>query len=318
MKKLNVIFLALIALMSVTSSSHATTVEHDGRYIYYRSSWVELSKADQVEVVDDSVNKLKNEISSTLSQTTGLKTLSNSIIDSGSLDKLTQEAQQSVTTIDSYNYRNLLPKALLLYGGISGGAGFIGQLKLSGDLGIVVLPSKVTRVDVENNTSTTYFELAWNLVVVPHVYAGVGVGAGATASVGVGLIFGEMDKPEDFGGTVLSASGAAMFVGGVDFEGSVVYNHSAGKVFGLAIAEMDFGAEASAGLDGEAGEIMSVADYVKFFSSGQSTSGTSDIALKNPSASVAAPTTTDSTANADSTASTPAAAPAHILAPKRN
>ena len=58
-------------------------VVHDGRFIYYRSSWVHLSNDEQVQVIDESVSLLKSEISTVVSQIKGLKTLSNFILSSG-------------------------------------------------------------------------------------------------------------------------------------------------------------------------------------------------------------------------------------------
>jgi hypothetical protein len=255
---MSMLCLVVTAFASVAQAANITKVENDGRYIYYRTSWTHLSQADQVNIINASVELLKNEIATVSAQTTGLKTLSNTLLSENVLGKLVAQTQQSVTILDNEAVRELLPAGLLVYAGGSGGAGFLGNVKGAADLGLVVVPTEVTRVDTTDGASQTYFELDWNFVAIPHLYAGFGVGAGASASVGVGLIWGNLNKAADFGGVVAALAANAQFIAGADVGASTVHNFSSGQSFALGTVEFDFGPEASASADGEIGYVKSL------------------------------------------------------------
>ncbi len=247
----------LFAVSALAPFANATTtVYHDGRYIYYSSSWTHLSESEQTVIIDQSVQLLQNELSQRLDKVTGLKTISNFMLEPAVLNQLTGLAQQAVDAADTYNWRNLLPAGLLCYGGGSLDIGLLANGKVSGDLGIVLLPAKVTRVDTFTNEKVTYFQLQWGFVVVPHLYLGMGVGAGGTASVGCSAIFGELDHVDDFSGWVGAGAANAQAIGGVDVELSLVRNRTEGKTFGVVTFEGDMGAEASANLDAEGGYVQ--------------------------------------------------------------
>jgi hypothetical protein len=260
-------FLQLLSLASLLLASPFARadiqpeVDHDGRFIYYRTSWVHLSKEEQVEIIDASVELLKNEIQTVGTKTRGIKTLSNTILSMQVLDKLAAQAQQSINIIDQHNMRELLPAGLFIYAGGSLGAGFVLDVKGSSDVGLVIVPTEVTRVDTQTGESSTYFNLDWNFVLVPHVFVGAGVAAGGSASVGVGMIWGNLNRATDFGGWVGTASANVKLIGGGDFSVSAVRDTTNKKTYAVGTVEFDWGPEASASLDGEAGRIFPLGSH---------------------------------------------------------
>lgn len=231
-------------------------VEHDGRYIYYRTALSHMSEKEQVEIIDASVVLLKNEIQTVSSKVTGLKTLSNTLLSGAALDKLTAMAQQSISILDNHQMAELIPAGLFIYGGGSLGAGFALDVKGSTDVGLVVVPQKVVRVDTQTGDSIEYFNLDWNFVAIPHVYFGLGVGGGVSSSVGVGLIWGNLNRATDFGGWVGTGSANMRLLAGADMSVAAIRDTKNGRTYALGTIEFDWGAEASASIDAEGGRIF--------------------------------------------------------------
>jgi hypothetical protein len=271
------LFISPWARAEIELSAPPVKVERIGTHIYYRSSWTRLSQDDQKTIVEQSVQLLKNELSQKVRNVRGLKTLTNEMLSDKILDGITAEAQKSVQYADTHSLRGLLPSALLLYGGVNTGAGAGLHGGLSGDLGIVIFPEKVTDVDTENGTSRTYIKIDHAMVIVPHLHLGFGAGAGVTWSAGAALIFGNMTSASDFHGAIFSASGDIKMAFGADVQASAVHNLSTHQDFFVLTGEFDWGPEANASIDGEGGYIWSLDEYGDFFGKKLQTSGDVEI-----------------------------------------
>jgi len=235
-------------------------VERVGTHIYYRYSMTQISREDQKAVLDTSVQLLKNELQEEIPQVTGIRTLANTMMSEGNIDRITAEAQKSVDFADTHSMRGLLPTAILLYGGLNTTLGFGPNGGLSGDLGLVIYPQKVIEVDTTTGASKTYIDIDHSLVFVPHAHIGIGAGAELSYSVGAMAIFGDMTKAADFRGFSLSAGADLKLMLGVDFQVAAVHNTKTSQTFIVAGPEFDVGAEANASFDGEGAYVWSLDD----------------------------------------------------------
>jgi hypothetical protein len=128
------------------------------------------------------------------------------------------------------------------------------------DIGLVMVPTMVTRVNTKTKNVITYYEQSWALVAIPHLHAGVGAGAGASLTVaGIGFIFGEhLTNANEFVGAIGSGAIDVQVLAGLDIRLSGVL--SGHHHYGLLTFEADAGAEAQATANIEGGAILPLWD----------------------------------------------------------
>jgi hypothetical protein len=261
--------LAMSALIGTTALSSlpsfaATTVSHDGEFIYYSTPWADLSQGEQREAISLSLDYLKGQIGYLVKGTDDPKKMDLPTPSADVLDKLTQAAQKLVTVEAPGTLRYALPVGLLVYGGGSFTAALAAKVGISADIGLVIIPIKVLRVNTVTQQVSSYYDIDTSPVVVPHAHVGVGLGAGATGSVGAGLIFGKPTKASDVTGYMLSGSVSTQFIGGVDFQGTFLHNQFNGNSYFIVSGEWDWGAEAQASLDGQGGYMQPLSNVIDF------------------------------------------------------
>jgi hypothetical protein len=282
-------FFLKLTLFSVLSLNFLSTVRasdivvtRDEKYIYYKSSWSQMTKNQQIEVVDASIDILKDELSILFpSAAEGLKKTFNKNFDLNKLDDLVLKAQNSVKVDSQMGIKSLLPSGLMILVGGAGSAAVGPKGGFSGYIGLVLVPVKVTRVNIEKQTSVTYATLDWQLVAIPNAKLGAGVGAGGSVIVGASLIFGNLASAKDFMGYNLALSGKAQFASGVEGYLSIVHNQFSKKNFILASLEYHLGVEAQASVNGNFGYILPLKTVVSKLLGDVSVEGETKVLLKD-------------------------------------
>jgi len=271
--------LTLNAFVSAKASD--VIVTRDDKYIYYKSSWSQMTKDQQTQIIDESVEILKDELSILFPEAAqDVKKTFKTNINVEKLNELTGLAQKSVNVNSQDGLKALLPSGLMFLFGGSGGAALGLKGGFSGYLGLVLVPIKVTRVNIEKQTSITYASMSWRLVAIPNAKVGAGVGAGAGFIVGASLIFGNLSHATDFMGYNLALSGKAQLGVGLEAYLSLVHNQFSKNNFILASLEYHVGVEAQASVNGNFGYILPLKTVVSKLLGDVSTEGETKVLLK--------------------------------------
>lgn len=161
-----------------------------------------------------------------------------------------QEGGREISQSSGIRLHNLIPNAFMIVGGGKVSGNYLVGLGASFNLGLVFMPKRVDRLKRETNEVTHYYEVDWSVIGWPVVNLGGGAGAGARARGGLGLIWGDLNRANEFDGFTIgiSASGVIGPVGGNIKAGLVNFDSNSQNKFKyfFVMAQYDGGAAATA------------------------------------------------------------------------
>ena len=181
----------------------------------------------------------------------------------GDLDGFVDEKVRDHETLQSvYSLYDAVPSAFVL---LVGGK-FTVNFKLGGGgsatFAIVVVPSKIIKTNKITNKVEEYYALRCGIVVLPVLNIGGGFGGGATVRAGAGLIWGDLQEPENFYGTSIGISGSLSAGVGNNFKIAMLLGLTGLKnIYATGTWEAGMNAELSAHLN--IGAIVPINEFLK-------------------------------------------------------
>lgn len=221
--------LILIAAMSWGQWASAEYYERDGNYVYKVSPYTELwSSVDGVKVTARVAQKVLVSVIESMQEH---RLLPEAVMNKSDLEKFRKNQSDMDHLVDYLNEfvreqrthggrlekLDVLPDAIILFGGKKFSLGMGKSVGVSGSVGLVLMPVWVQKFDsVSGKLMEEGASLRSSIVVWPAADAGFGIGGGARARLGIGAIWDLNDafvNPDQFWGAGLGTSWSPVVVG---------------------------------------------------------------------------------------------------------
>ena len=253
-----------------TLSEAKTLVYRNGPYVYFKTPYKELLQSERQEILNRASRVVLKKLEVTVPQISPNDEITEETLER--LELLGQNMDLFIKKLEPYtsleplhgtSLRGAAPTAFYLFLG----GKFVADLKVGGGgavgLGIMLLPVKVTRIDMISRKAETYYSVENSWIIFGNGQAGAGVGGGPTARVGVGLVWGPADRVEDLYGVTLSASGLVVLgPKGLNLKGGVLKQWGRSRMNPFISVAMEFGPAAAANIHMNFGGIIRANDVL--------------------------------------------------------
>lgn len=267
------IFILCCFLLNIVSS-YAARYTETSSHVYLIIPFHEMTQPERYGLIESSQRVLIDELNDFLPDSD----LTSEALEL--LDQNSQDITHLISDLDHYVYENIrdhdplqsiysardaIPSAFMF---LVGGR-FSVNFKLGGGgsatFALVTVPTKIIKINKITGEKLEYYALRCGIVVFPVLNIGGGIGGGASLRAGLGLVWGDLEDPEDFYGTTIGVSGSLAFGVGNNFKvGTLLGLTGIKNLYATATWQSGAVAELSAHLN--VGVIVPVKEFIKTIS----------------------------------------------------
>lgn len=254
-------FAAVLFLFIASPVSAQTAITRDGRYVYFRTPFSDLSAYARTAAVKESMQATIEALEESIPNKDGELKKKGALAVLTALKASYNRMDDLLLSLNEYlragKKLNILdrkgrPSAFMLHMGGKGEVPVLSRFVKTGgsaSFGIVIVPVKVERVDMITKIVDRYFEFDTNWIIWPNFDLSASTDPGIIPKfrMGFGLIWGELEKAKDFVGAAFGLSVSTKGYGPVGANIKTGFLLSPKPKNFFVAAHLEFGAKITTG-----------------------------------------------------------------------